>query len=197
MVAVRLLKLILLMALAHNLPVALKSMEVALKHIQFMALVLAHKQPGLKLDLRVARKSMVVRLLLVVLKLILLTALAHNQQLDLNLGLNNMDLKLLLEVTLKLIPLTVLARKCMDLNPDPLLKRTHPLDLEAKLLPVALKTTEVALKLKLIRLTDPVLNQLDPNLDLDLDLDLDLLVAPKPKPKALKLTLLMALVHNH
>jgi len=54
MVAVRLLKLILLMALAlaRNLPVALKSMEVALKHIQFMALALAHKQqPGLKLDL--------------------------------------------------------------------------------------------------------------------------------------------------
>jgi len=101
-----------------------------------------------------------------------------------------MDLKLLLEVTLKLIPLTVLAHKCMDLNPDP-----H-LNLEAKQLPVALKTMEVALKLKLIRLTDPVLNQLDPNLDLDLDLDLDLLVAPKPKPKALKLTLLMALVRN-
>jgi len=144
---------------------AVRLQPVALKHILLM--VLAHKQPGLKLDLPVARKSMVVRLLLVVLKLIPLTPLtdlAHNQQLDLNLGLKLLlEVKLLLlarkpmEVTLKLILLMGRARNQQGLNLD---------------LPVALKLL-AALKLILL-----------------MDLDLNL------QPVILKLTLLTDLAHK-
>jgi len=135
-------KLILLMDLAHKQPdlnpdlqVALKSTEVALRHILLMGL--AHKQQlGLKLDLQVALK---------LIPLTPLTDLAHNQ-LDLNLGLSNTDLKLLLEVKLlllalkpmevtrKLILLMDLDRKQPGLNLDlPVaLKLILPMDLDRK-----------------------------------------------------------------